>query len=232
MDYPRLMKIVLDAGYRGYVGVESEGPPSIAEELRHIRLTRALLEKALAAYPVLHPAFNGKDLAGWVPIAGGEWVAADGVLTARNGKDWSTDPSRTGSWLRTEKEYGDFDLALEYAIVKPRSNSGIFFRSGLERNPAFTGYEVQIHDDPGSPPRKSGPGAIYDVVAPSKNRVRPVGEWNQVRIVARGPRIRVHVNGQMVIDHVGDRAPRGYIGLQNHDERSEVKFRNVLIAAL
>jgi sugar phosphate isomerase/epimerase len=232
MDYPRLMKIVLDAGYRGYVGVESEGPPSIEEELRHIRLTRTLLEKALAAYPALRPAFNGKDLAGWVPVAGGEWVVADGVLTARNGKDWSTDPSRTGSWLRTEKEYGDFDLALEYSIVKPRSNSGIFFRSGLEKNPAFTGYEVQIYDDPGSPPRKGGPGAIYDVVAPSKNRVRPVGEWNQVRIVARGPRIRVHVNGQMVIDHTGDRAAKGYIGLQNHDERSEVRFRNVLVAEL
>ena len=65
-----------------------------------------------------------------------------------------------------------------------------------------------------------------------KNLVRPAGEWNQLRIIARGPSIRVLVNGEMVIDVRGDRRPRGFIGLQNHDERSEARFRNVLLAEL
>ncbi|HVR73057.1 MAG TPA: family 16 glycoside hydrolase, partial [Planctomycetota bacterium] len=230
-DYSRMMKIVFDAGFRGHVGVESSGAKSPEEEPRHIQLTKALLERVRAAQPSLKPIFNKKDLDGWTRIAGGDWSVQGGILTARNGKDWSTDPSRTGSWLRTNKEYSDFDLFLEYSL-KPRSNSGIFFRSGLERNPAFTGYEVQVHDSPGTPPRKTGAGSLYDYAAPSKNRVRPAGEWNQVRVIAKGPSIRVHINGELVIDTRGDRAARGYIGLQNHDERSEASFRNILLAEL
>lgn len=231
IDYPRMMKIVMDAGYRGFVGVESEGAPSAEEELDHIRLTKALVERFRAAMPVLKPIFNGRDFTGWVKVAEGDWAIENGVLIGRNGKGWSTDPDRAGSWLRSEKEYGDFELFLEYT-VKPRSNSGIFIRSALEKNPAFTGYEVQIYDDPGSPPRKGGPGALYDVVAPAKNRVRPAGEWNQVRVIARGRRLRVHMNGERVVDFEGERAVKGYIGLQNHDERSEARFRNILLAEL
>jgi L-ribulose-5-phosphate 3-epimerase len=228
-DYARMMRIVLDAGYRGYVGIECEGAPKAEDEPQHIRFARAILEKFRAALPPLKPLFNGKDLDGWVKVAGGEWAVDNGTILARNGVDWSTDPSRTGSWLRTEKEYGDFELFLEYSLG-PKTNSGVFFRSGLEKNPAFTGYEVQIYDDPGSPPRKSGPGALYDVVAPSKNRVRPAGEWNQIRVIAKGQSLRVHVNGEMVVDVVGDRRLRGYIGLQNHDAKSEVRFREIWLA--
>lgn len=231
-DYPRMMKIVLDAGYRGYVGIECEGAKTPEEEPRDIKFTHTILQAIRATCPVPRPLWNGVDLAGWARVAGGEWAVENGALVARNGKDWSTDPTRTGSWLRTEKEYGDFELTLEYSIAREKSNSGIFFRSALEKNPAFTGYEVQIYDDPGSPPRKSGPGALYDVVAPSKNRVLKVGEWNQVRVIARGQSIRVHVNGEQVVDFTGDRATRGYIGLQNHDDRSEVHFRNLAIAEL
>src|SRR5215218_7240526 len=131
------------------------------------------------------PAFNGRDLTGWVAMHGGQWTVEDGVLVGRNGTNWSTNPEVSGSWLRTAKEYGDFVLELEYAI-SAKGNSGIHFRAGLEKNPSFTGYEMQIVDDAGSPPRKSGSGALYDVVAPSKNVAKPAGEWNQVRITCKG----------------------------------------------
>jgi sugar phosphate isomerase/epimerase len=229
-DYPRMMKIVLDAGYRGWLGVES-GAPRADEEPRAIASTKALLERIRARVPLLKPIWNGRDLEGWAKVAGGDWAVEEGVLVARNGKDWSTNPEKTGSWLRTEKEYGNFELALEYTL-KAGSNSGVFFRSALEKNPAFTGYESQIHDSPGRPPSKGGPCSLYDYAAPAKNLVRPAGEWNQLRIIARGPSIRVLVNGEMVIDVRGDRRPRGFIGLQNHDERSEARFRNVLLAEL
>jgi L-ribulose-5-phosphate 3-epimerase len=230
IDYPRMMKIVLDAGYRGYLGIETE-VESAEEEPQGIRFTKALLEEARARMPAMKPLWNGRDLSGWVQVAGGEWKVEEGLLVGRNGKDWSTDPSRTGSWLRTEKEYADFELALEYT-VGPRSNSGVFIRAGLERNPAFTGYEVQILDAPGAPPSKGGPGSLYDYVAPTKNLVRPAGQWNSIRVIARGPSIRVHVNDQLVVDARGDRLPKGYLGLQNHDARSEVKFRNIFLAEL
>ena len=60
--------------------------------------------------------FNGRDTAGWVVMYGGEWTVEDGVLVGRNGKDWSTNPAKSGSWLRTEKQYSDFILELDYAI--------------------------------------------------------------------------------------------------------------------
>ncbi len=95
--------------------------------------------------------FNGRDLAGWVMMYGGEWTVEDGFLVGRNGKDWSTNPEKSGSWLRTERQYSDFILELDYAI-NDRGNSGIFIRSALEENPAFTGHEMQIIADYGRPP--------------------------------------------------------------------------------
>lgn len=170
--------------------------------------------------------FNGRDLTGWVALHGGEWKVEDGVLVGRNGLDWTTNPEKSGSWLRTEKEYSDFILELEYAI-NAKGNSGIFLRSGLEKNPAFTGHEMQILDDHGRAPAKFTSGSLYDVVAPSKNMSRPAGEWNQVRIECRGRRIQVAMNGEAIIDYQTDRLTRGYLGLQNHDTNAVVKFRNL-----
>jgi L-ribulose-5-phosphate 3-epimerase len=226
----RMMKIVLDAGFRGYVGIESHAERSDGEQAA-IRTMREDLEKVRGAQPVLKPLWNGRDLAGWAKVEGGEWTVEGGELVGRNGQNWSTDPSRTGSWLRTEKEYGDFELYLEFNIG-PGTNSGVFIRSGLERNPAFTGYEVQIVDAAGKPPTKGGPGSLYDYAAPRKNLIRPAGEWNQLRVIARGPSIRVHLNGELNLDAQGDRRPKGFIGLQAHDARSVVKFRDISIAEI
>lgn len=168
--------------------------------------------------------FNGRDLQGWVVMHGGEWGVEDGALVGRNGVGWSTDPARSGSWLRTEKEYGNFTFEFEYAI---RGNSGVFLRSGLDRNPAFTGHEMQILADHGQPPRKFTAGSLYDVVAPSRNMSRPAGEWNEVRIDCQGSRIQIVMNGEKIVDYTSDRRTRGYLGLQNHDTNSVVRFRNL-----
>lgn len=170
--------------------------------------------------------FNGRDLTGWVALHGGEWKVEDGVIVGRNGVDWTTNPEKSGSWLRTEKEYSDFTLELEYAI-NAKGNSGIFLRSGLEKNPAFTGHEVQILDDHGRAPAKFTSGSLYDVVAPAKNMSKPAGEWNHVRIECRGRRIQVTMNGEAIIDYQTDRLTRGYLGLQNHDTNAVVRFRNL-----
>jgi hypothetical protein len=172
--------------------------------------------------------FNGHDLSGWVPMHGGEWKIEDGAIVGRNGTNWSTNPDKSGSWLRTEKEYSDFVLELEYAINE-KGNSGIFIRSGPEKNPAFTGHEMQILDDHGREPKKSSTGALYDVVAATKNTSKPAGEWNKVRVTCKGRRIQINLNGEDIIDYQTDRLTRGYIGLQNHDNRAVVKFRRIQI---
>jgi len=180
------------------------------------------------AAPSARPLFNGRDLAGWVVLHGGDWTVENGQIVGQKGVDWSTNPEKSGSWLRTDKAYSDFTLELEYAI-NARGNSGVFLRSALEKNPAFTGHEMQILDDHGRPPAKFTSGSLYDVVAPSKNMSKPAGEWNQVRIDCRGRRIQITMNGESIIDYETDRSIHGYLGLQNHDTNAIVRFRNLRI---
>lgn len=175
--------------------------------------------------------FDGRDLNGWVVMYGGEWTVENGVLVGRNGKDWSTNPEKSGSWLRTEKQYGNFILDLDYAI-NDGGNSGIFIRSAIEKNPAFTGHEMQILADVGRPATKHSTGSLYDVIAATKNMSRPSGEWNHVRIVTHGRRIQITWNGEPTVDYETDRLTKGYLGLQNHDSKSVVKFRNLRITEL
>jgi len=229
-DYVRMMRIVRDGGYTGYVGVETS-PERAEDEPQAIHITRDLLLRIREEERRCLLIFNDVNLDGWEIMAGGDWTVENGVLIGRNGRDWSTDPEKTGSWLRTGKEYGDFRLELQYTISE-NGNSGVFFRSALDKNPAFTGYEMQIYDAPGQPPSKQGPSAIYDTVAPSKNLVHPAGQWNTVTITARGQKISIEMNGEVVIDTELDRSAQGYIGLQNHDERAVVKFRNLRLEEL
>jgi len=229
-DFFRMMRIVRDGAYTGHVGVES-GSATQEGEAEAIRMTRDLLLRIREEQQRCQPIFNGRSLEGWVPIEGGEWSVQNGLLTGRNGRNWSVDPERAGSWLRTQKQYGDFRLELQYTISEG-GNSGVFFRSALEKNPAFTGYEMQIYDAPGQPPSKQGPTAIYDVVAPTQNRVRPAGHWNTVTIIAQGSKITFEMNGEPVLQTKQDRSSRGYIGLQNHDERAVVQFRNIRLEEL
>lgn len=176
--------------------------------------------------------FNGRNLDGWVRMHGGEWVVERGELVARNGVDWSTNPEKSGSWLRTEREYGDFVLELEYA-VNAKGNSGVFIRSALEKNPAFTGHELQILDDSDLPaPKKWSTGALYDVVAANRVMSKPAGEWNALRIEAQGRRVRAWLNGVEIINHDGVRSARGYVGLQNHDDKAVTRFRNIRLTDL
>jgi hypothetical protein len=176
--------------------------------------------------------FDGHTLKGWEIEHGGEWIIEDHVLIGRNGTNWTTNPEKSGSWLRTAKQYGDFILELDYAISS-NSNSGIFIRSSTEKNPAFTGYEMQITADAGRTPTKHSGGGLYDVVAATKNVSKPAGEWNHVRIVVHGTHVHIEMNGEPILDyHDADRSERGYIGLQNHDARSVVKFKNIEITPL
>ena len=224
-DFFKMMRIVRDGGYHGYVGIETE-VGTAEEEIEAVRTTRDLLNWVHGEESKCKPIFNEKNLYGWIKMEGGDWTIEDGVLVGRNGLNWSTDPAKSGSWLRSREEHADFRLELQYKINQG-GNSGVFFRSALEKNPAFTGFEVQIYDAPGTPPSKTGPGSLYDFAAPTKNNIRPAGQWNTMTLSAIGDKVRVEINHEKILDTTINRAKRGFIGLQNHDSTSIVQFRNI-----
>ena len=181
--------------------------------------------------------FNGKDTTGWTDRNGGatKWVAKDGTLTreAKVGDIW------------TKKRYGDFKLSLEF---KTKGNSGVFIRTDNPKNNVQTGIEIQVNKPGG--PNKHSVGAIYDLVAPSKN----VGKdgWNKLVITAKGKDIKVNLNGEDIasIDLDKYTEPRksadgsknkfktalkdfkreGHIGFQDHG--ANVAYRNITLEAL
>jgi hypothetical protein len=184
------------------------------------------------------PLFNGKDLTGW-KVHGGKmevWGVADGMLFVQGGG---------GGWLFTEKEYGDFEVRLEYKV--PRGgNSGVALRAPRMGDPAYQGMEIQILDDYADQYKNLRPtqytGSIYDVVPPSRRVTKPAGEWNRMRIVAKGRKVLVEINGEKVVDadldehkdsfkkHPGLERKEGHLGLQSHDGR--VEFRNLYVKPL
>ncbi len=226
-DFFKMMRVVRDGGFRGYVGIESI-VGSAEAEYDAIQTTRDLLRWVHGEELRCKELFNGQNLLNWTRLGGGDWTVEDEILVGRNGVNWTTDPEKTGSWLYSRKSYGDFRLELQFMINKG-GNSGIFFRSALEKNPAFTGYEFQIHDGPEKPPSKTGTGSIYAVLAPSKNALRPAGQWNTLTMTAVGSQVSVELNFVKTIDAELSRSLKGYLGLQNHDAESEVKFRNIRV---
>jgi 3-keto-disaccharide hydrolase len=181
--------------------------------------------------------FNGKDLTGW-KVHGGKkesWAAEKGVLFVKGGR---------GGWLMTEKEYGDFELRLEFKVPKG-GNSGVALRSPLKGDPAYSGMEVQILDDPAYKglQKWQATGSIYGVVPASKVTTKKVGEWNSYKITCKGRKVTVELNGTKVVDtdlddhkekhgktHPGILRDKGHIGLQEHGGR--VEFRRISIKEL
>lgn len=127
--------------------------------------------------------FNGENLDGWKHS--GNWTVQDGAIT-REG--------RGGSLVyTTQKVPNDFELRFEWKVGRG-SNSGVYYRP--------TQYEYQIldnavHND-GKNPRTSA-ASLYFCMQPSEDATKPVGEWNQGRVVCKGTVIQHWLNGVKVI---------------------------------
>jgi hypothetical protein len=182
--------------------------------------------------------FNGKDLAGWMNAAGADskWVVADGAMSGQRGSG--------DIW--TKARYGNFVLEVEFMTT---GNSGVFLRTDNPQNCIQTGIEIQV-ENPGGPNRHSV-GAIYDLVAPTKNAAK-AGDWNKYVITVEGPKIKVELNGETVssmdLDQwtqagrnpdgsgnkfkmaLKDWKREGHLGFQDHGNK--VSYRNVRIKPL
>jgi hypothetical protein len=194
--------------------------------------------------------FDGKTLKGWVSREGKEpstnWSVKDGML-ALDG---------VGGSLFSAEEYGDFDLSFEWKIAA-KGNSGVkyrvsYYKTGVRKRPGWLGCEYQLFDDQSEKPTtKLSSGALYDLYPPAaEHKLRPVGEFNESRIVVRGNKIEHWLNGvQVVSATIGDedwnkrvaaskfntakdfmKNPKGRIELQDH--RSKVWFRNIVLTPL
>ncbi|HWL07274.1 MAG TPA: family 16 glycoside hydrolase [Planctomicrobium sp.] len=192
--------------------------------------------------PEFIPLIKGKELDGW--------VVQEGKLSAwtREG-DTISCTSAAGGWLRTEAEYSDFELKLEYRL-QAGGNTGIGLRAPATGNPTFTGIEIQLLDD--ESPKYTGlrddqyTGSLYYQVPASKRAVlKPVGEWNQCEVRCLGDQLTIKINDEVVNevtlnrrnnDAVGSEQPKpryslaqrppvGHIALQSHSTR--VDFRKI-----
>ncbi len=219
-----------------------------------------LAVSAQAPAPNLPPGFtnlfNGKDLTGWRGRQGDFNVYAEAKLTAEEkaakqvqwnaDRDlhWSVDVAKgeivsdgKGVFLSTAKDYGDFEFYVDWLMVSPNGDSGVYLRH-------FPQVQVWDPDNPrevknGAP---RGSGGLWNNNAdnpgkwPLVKADNPVGQWNTFRIRMVGTRVWVWLNNKatvdgQVLDNIYNRAlpvlPRGGIELQTHG--SEIRFRNIFV---
>lgn len=182
--------------------------------------------------------FNGRDLNGWVGNTVGYRVD-NGIMV------YHPESGNRGN-LYTEKEYGDFQFRFEFQLT-PAANNGVGIRAPLEGDAAYVGMEIQILDDTAPVYAALQPyqyhGSVYGVIPVKRGNLKPLGEWNSEEIMARGTRIRIILNGTVVVDgdigeaskngtmdhqqHPGLQRTSGHIGWLSHD--SVVRFRNIRI---
>lgn len=191
--------------------------------------------------------FDGKTTNGWISIKGEP-------LPASHVQDGSLNPHPCNYMLVYGRPLANYILALDFKIT-PKCNSGIFVRtSSLTPRPGrdvgFNGIEIAIDDTKTAGLHDTG--AIYDLVPPRVNAMKPVGEWNHIQITSNDNLLEVELNGQSVSKmdlnewptankradgsaHKFDVAykdhPRkGYIGLQDHG--SDCWYRNIKMKSL
>src|SRR5947209_5914243 len=191
--------------------------------------------------------FNGKNLDGW--------MTSSEKPSKRPVEDGSINPHKCGGYMMVhKKKWENFILALDYKLSK-NCNSGVFIRtSTLKVRPGkdvgYNGIEVQLLDSETAGFHDSG--AIYDLVKPTKNTQKPLGEWNHMVITCNKNLIEVELNGEKInridLDEwtLANRRPdgsehkfdfalkdhprKGYIGLQDHG--ADCWFKNIKLLPL
>jgi hypothetical protein len=183
------------------------------------------------------PLFNGRDLSGWKMVGPGRFLVEDGAMKTEGGM---------GLLYYAGEKFGNATLRVVFKLATERANSGVIIR--LPEPPpdpwyaVHNGYEVQIAGDGDD---WHATGSLYSLSRVLARPMKPAGEWNTMEIVLDGQTTIVILNGVKVTEFRGDqpvpprkawyepvRGPRpdeGYIGLQNHDERSTVYFREVSV---
>ncbi|MCF8713399.1 DUF1080 domain-containing protein [Joostella atrarenae] len=198
--------------------------------------------------------FDGKNYDSWHMFNGGEvndtWSIKDGAMVFT--------PGENAGNIVTNNDYTNFELSLDWKISEG-GNSGIFWgvqEGDKYKEPYQTGPEIQVLDNERHPDAKAGEthqaGALYDMIAPSENVVKPAGEWNncvltinhktnQGSVTLNGTKIvEFPVHGEKWEEMIANSKFKGWdgfgvsktgkIGLQNHG--NIVSYRNIKIKEL
>jgi hypothetical protein len=197
--------------------------------------------------------FDGKSTAAWRGFRREDfpskcWAVEDGALRTIAGCDRADQRD-----IITKVKYRDFELKLEWRVALG-ANSGIMYLVSEDENATWrTGPEMQILDDANhvdGKNAKTSAGALYGLIAPVNKTLRPVGKYNQVRIIVRNGHVVYRLNGRKVLEFdLGSDAlaamiadskfktfPRfaknleGHIALQYHGD--DVWYRNIRIRKL
>ncbi|HZN68557.1 MAG TPA: DUF1080 domain-containing protein [Tepidisphaeraceae bacterium] len=220
--------------------------PALLKTTRGVLLTLCLAACVTAARAQQQEGFtslfNGKDLSGWVPVnvAPNTFTVRDGMIVC-NGVP-------TGV-MRTDRQYENFVLELEYKHLVPGGNAGLFVWSEPVTAPGvpFTkSIEVQILDGSNSETHTSH-GDVFSIhgatlkpdrphprgamrCLPSERRAKPAGEWNHYRVTCNDGVLKLAVNGKEVSGATQCRPRKGYICLES--EGGTVHYRNLRIKEL
>jgi hypothetical protein len=142
--------------------------------------------------------FDGQSLNGWrgykTDEIGAGWKVQDGTLTLTAAKAGD---------LMTAETFGDFELSFEWKISEG-GNSGVIYRVGLGESASYrTGPEYQVLDNEKAKDNKLGnhlAGSLYDLATEApRDLPKPVGQWNQSRLIVRGWKVAHWLNGKQVI---------------------------------
>jgi len=162
------------------------------------------------------PLFNGKDLTGWAPVNEADFVVTNGNLRLVKGM----------GWLRTEKQYTDFLLEVEWRALVPEYDSGFFIRAGLEGKPwPKDGWQINL--------QRGGLGGLvkgYKTVVPAETPPMPLNKWVKFKIEVRGKKVTLDVDGERAWEYNDLDATSGYIGIQA--ENKAFDFRNIRVLPL
>jgi len=184
--------------------------------------------------------FNGKDFTGWAgPVD--NYDIQDGAVTCKPKK---------GGTIYTKEEYTDFVARLEFKLP-PGGNNGLAIRYPGTGDTAYVGMcELQVLDENYEKVTKSKldprqvHGSAYGMAAAQLGHQRPVGEWNFQEVTVKGSKIKVELNGAVILDadlatakdfmakspHPGKDRTSGHFGFAGHSD--PVSFRNVSIKKL
>ena len=211
---------------------------------REIVLTALALisAPALAAEAGFTTLFDGKSLDGWTLVGKTDagYIIEDGNLVC---------PEKGGGNLMSNKDYANFVLRFEFKM-RADTNNGVGIRSPLNGHVSTLGMEMQIIDTSGPvySKMKLRPeqlhGAVYDVIPARTGFFKPLGEWNEEEITANGRRIKVVLNGVIILDvdldivkepevlkkHPGLARTSGRVGFLGHN--SWIAIRNIRIKEL
>ncbi len=182
--------------------------------------------------------FDGKTLDGWAGAVD-NYEVRNGSIVTKKGK---------GGVLHTKEKYGDFVVRCEIKLP-PAGNNGLAIRYPGKGDAAYTGMcELQVLDTEHPSYANLDPrqhhGSAYGMVPAYRGHMRPTGQWNFQETTIKGSKIKVELNGSVILDtdlssvkeymanspHPGKDLKSGYFGFCGHSD--PVEFRNLRIKKL